>query len=173
MSTLSAGARFDFSKRAVSPIRAQKARGDERAVRGRRVGEPVAGRRDAEPAGEAGRERAEALQADREADVRDRPVGHQQQRGRPLEPVREQVGMRRLAEDPAELAAEVGLREPGGRRHVVDRERLDVTRVHEVPGAQEVTRRWHEGVVHAITTGLTGSTHRRRPCVSTALDNLD
>ena len=47
-----------------------------------------------ERAGEARRERAEALQPDREADLGDRAVGVAQQRGRALEPAGQQVGVR-------------------------------------------------------------------------------
>ena len=46
--------------------------------------------------------------------------------------------MGRLAERPPELAAEMGAREAGGAGHVVDFERLGVTRVGQVLGAQQV-----------------------------------
>ena len=58
-------------------------------------------------AAEARRERADALQADRGADLGDVAVGVPQQRRGPLEPAREQVLVRRLAERAPELAAEV------------------------------------------------------------------
>jgi hypothetical protein len=46
--------------------------------------------------------------------------------------------VRRLAERRAELAAEVGGREPGRARQVLDAERLGVPRVGEVLRAQEM-----------------------------------
>ena len=73
-----------------------------------------------------------------EADVRDRAVGDAQQRRRALEPARQQVRVRRLAEGAPELAAEVRAREAGRAGQVVDAERLEVARVGEVPGAQQV-----------------------------------
>ena len=61
-----------------------------------------------------------------------------QQRGGALEPARQQVPVRRLAEGALELAAEVRAREPGGARQVVDVERLEVARVRQVLGAEQV-----------------------------------
>src|SRR5215813_4620052 len=81
---------------------------------------PVGGGRLAEGALEAGGERAEAQQSDRDADLPNGPIGHSQQRGRPLQAPGEQIVVRRLAEGGAELPAEVRLREAGGRRHVGD-----------------------------------------------------
>ena len=75
----------------------------------------VARRRDAEHPAEAGRERADALQADGEADPRHRPVGRAQQGGRPLEAPRQQVLVRRLTEDAAELSTEVRRRQLAAR----------------------------------------------------------
>ena len=46
--------------------------------------------------------------------------------------------MRRLAEGAPELAAEVRAREPGGAGEVVDLERLEVARVGQVLGAQQM-----------------------------------
>ena len=84
------------------------------------------------------RERADAAQADGEADVRDRAVGGAQQRRGALEPAGEQVRVRRLAERAPELAAEVGAREARAAGEVVDVERLEVARVGEVLGAKQV-----------------------------------
>ena len=101
----------------------------------------IGGRRDAELPAEARREGAEAPEADRETDVRDRAVGVPEKLRRTFEPTVQQVLMRRLAELALELAAEVGWREPrraGERRDV---ERLAVTRVHQVFRAQEVPPR--------------------------------
>src|SRR4051794_12625671 len=69
------------------------------------MGDAIRGRRDAVDAPEAGRERADAAQAHRQADVRHRPVGVAQHRRGALEPAREQVLMRCLAESAPELAA--------------------------------------------------------------------
>jgi hypothetical protein len=57
---------------------------------------------------------------------------------RALEPTSKQVGVRRLAEGAAELAAEMSAREAGGVRHVLDAQQLEVAGVDEVPGAQQV-----------------------------------
>jgi hypothetical protein len=103
----------------------------------------------AERTPEARRERSEAPQADREADVGNREIGRAQQRGGALQPACQQVGMRGFAERAAELAAEVRAREPGRVSHVVHGEALEVARVREVAGAQEVARGRHEGESHA------------------------
>ena len=97
-----------FSKPAGAGGRTPAARrsGSGRA-RGRRVRRAVGGRGHAVDAAEARGERADAAQADVEADVGDRPVGVAQQRGRPLHPAGQQVLVRRLAERAPELAAEV------------------------------------------------------------------
>src|SRR3954451_12190568 len=100
----------------------------------------VGGGRNAVRVGEAGREGTDALEADREAHVRDGAVRVAQQRRRTLEATGEQVLVRRLAEGTPELAAEVGAREAGGAGEVVDAERLEVARVGQVPGPQEVPR---------------------------------
>src|SRR6188472_767564 len=98
-----------FSKRAVlgTCVGAHETARDEGAAGGWGELGPVGGGRDAEGASEAGGERADALQADREADVGDRAIGVAQQRRRPLEAARQQVGVRRLAKGALELAAEV------------------------------------------------------------------
>ena len=84
-------------------------------------------------------------QPDREADVGHRAVGRPQQRRRALEPARQQVGVRRLAERAPELAAEMRAREPGRAGQVVHVERLEVPRVGQVLGAQKVASRRNEG----------------------------
>src|SRR4051812_44225597 len=93
---------------------------------------------DAERLGEARRERADAAQADLEANVGDAVVGVAQQRGRALEAAREEVAMRRLAERAPELAAEVRgrqVRSAGKCRHL---ELLAVPRVDQVLRTQQV-----------------------------------
>ena len=85
------------------------------------------------------------LQPDREADLRDRVVGHPQQRGGALEPAGQQIRVRRLAERAPELAAEVGPRQAGRAREVVDIEGLEVARVGQVLGAQQMAFGRDEG----------------------------
>jgi hypothetical protein len=133
-----------FSKCAVlwAPVRAQHAGRDARVLRCRRKRRAIGRRGLAVGPGEARRERADALQADREADLHDRAVGRAKQRGCPLQPARQQVRVRRLAECAPELATEVRAREPGGAGEIVDIERLRVRRIDEVAGSQQVTLRW-------------------------------
>ena len=103
-----------FSKRAVlrTRVRLHDARGNKCARRGRRKGCAIGGWRDAVRAAEAGRERADTLQADREADLGDGAVRRPQQRRGALETARQEVRVRRLAELTPELATEVRTREP-------------------------------------------------------------
>ena len=79
------------------------------------------------------------MEPDGEADVRHRVVGVPEQRCGPLEPPRQQVLVRRLAERAAELTAEVGRGEVGGLRERRDVERLAVARVDDVLRAQQVS----------------------------------
>src|SRR5207253_8723809 len=74
---------------------------------GRRMRGSVLRRGEAVDPAEARRERADALQADGQADVRHRPVCVAQQLGCALQSAGEQVLVRRLAERAAELAAEM------------------------------------------------------------------
>src|SRR5438067_1148085 len=83
-----------------SCVRAHDARRDERVCRRGRVRLAIRGRRKTEEAREARRERAQALEPDREADLGDGPVGLTEQCRRALEPPAEQVCVRRLAEHP-------------------------------------------------------------------------
>src|SRR5919197_3011560 len=98
---------------------ADDAGGYERARGGRRERGAVGRGSDAVGPLEARREGPDALEADIEADLRDRAVGVAQQRGGALHPAGEQIGMRRLAERSPELAAEVRPREAGGACQVV------------------------------------------------------
>src|ERR1700730_14624740 len=85
--TLVVDHRAVFSKRAAlrAPVGTNDAGRDQRVLgRGREPG-AVGGGRVAERPGEGGREGAEALQTDREADVGDRAVGAAQHRRGPLE----------------------------------------------------------------------------------------
>src|SRR6185295_12028544 len=97
--------------------------------------------RDAELTSEAGREGADAPQADRETDVRDGAVRVAEQLGCALEPAVQEVLVRCLAEGAGELPAEVRRREPRRAGELGDVERLAVAGVHEVLRAQEVARR--------------------------------
>src|SRR3954452_19973115 len=103
-----------FSKRAAlrTRVRADDTCGNERTCRRRRKVRAVGHRRDAVRACEAGRERADAAQADGEADLDDRAIRRPQQRRRTLQAPREQIGMRRFAERAAKLAAEMRTRKP-------------------------------------------------------------
>src|SRR5436190_4196573 len=120
--TLRASAAVVFSKRAVlrAAVRAEHARWDSCVRSRRRKPRPVAGRGDAEGPREARGKGADAPQPDGEADLGDRSVGRAQQRSRALEAARQQVRMRRLAERPAELAAEMRTRQSGRRRKIID-----------------------------------------------------
>jgi hypothetical protein len=73
----------------------------------RRLG-AVGRRRHAQDLAERPAERAEAREADVEADLRDAAVGLAQEERRALDPAALQVAVRRLAEDGAELAREMG-----------------------------------------------------------------
>jgi hypothetical protein len=95
-------------------------------------------RRHAVDAAEARRERSDAREPDLEADLGDRVVGVSQERGRPLEPARQEVLVRRLSEGPPELAAEVGRREMGDPRERGDVERPGIAGVDRVLRAQKV-----------------------------------
>src|SRR4051794_6304740 len=113
---LRGGRRPVFSKAAGSRARVgledagRHARPRSRGRELRAVGRGRAAVRPAEARGEA----ADAAETDGEADVRDAAVGGAQQLRGALEPAREQVLVRRLAERPPELAAEVRRREPRG-----------------------------------------------------------
>src|SRR5205085_4241775 len=95
-------------------------------------------RRDAVRAREARREGADAPESHGEAHFRDRAIRRPQIRGGALETPREQVGVRRLAERAAKLAAEVGTREAGTVREVVYSEWLCVACIGKVPGPQQM-----------------------------------
>ena len=123
------------------PVEALQAERHSCLVGRRRELRPVRGGGDAVGAGEARDERAEALQPDREADVGNRAIRGEKQRGCALEPPRQQVLVRRLAERPAELAAEVRRREMRHPRERRDVERVAVTSVDQVLCAQQIAVR--------------------------------
>ena len=134
--------------------REEHARRDARTLQRRRMRGAVRGGRNAVGPPEARRERADAPEPDREADVGDRAIRVTQQRGGSLEPPRQQVLVRCVAERPPELAAEVRrreLRRPRERRHV---ERVAVTRVDQVLCPQQMPRRGQRP----------RSTRRQYPC---------
>src|SRR5439155_23125793 len=85
--------------------------------------------------------RPDAAQADREADVGNAPVGVAEERSGALEPAREEVLMRRLAEHAVEFPTEVGRREVRHPRQGGHVERLPIAGIHQILGAEEVTRR--------------------------------
>src|SRR6266513_3167276 len=96
------------------------------------MGGAVLSRRRPVDAAEARRERAYARQSDLEADFRDGVVSVPQHRRRALQTPREQVLVRRLAEDATELAAEMRGGEVGGAREGRHVERVAVAGVDEV-----------------------------------------
>lgn len=140
------GGRFAavFSKRAVfrPAVGTHDAAWDTNVGGRRGKGGAIGGWRLPEGAAEAGRERADALQPDREADLGDRVVGGAQQAGGALEAPRQKVGVRRLAEGTPKLAAEMSAGEAGGASHVIDAKWFEVASVGKVPGAQEMPGRW-------------------------------
>ncbi len=142
-----------FSKRAVlrPGVEADDAGGDARLVRGGRMGSPVSRGRLPVGAAEARGEGADALQADGEADLSDRGVGVTQQRRGALQPSRQQIGVRRLAEGAAELAAEVGAGKTGGTGEIVNAKWLEVTGIGQVLGAEKMTG-WRD-MRHAVSLG--------------------
>jgi hypothetical protein len=105
------------------------------------MGGAIPGRRHPVRPPEARREGADALQADLEADLGDAMVGVAQQRGGALEPPGQEVLMRRLAERPPELPAEVRGREVRGAGELGDVQRLPVAGVGEVLRAEQMADR--------------------------------
>lgn len=99
----------------------------------------IRGRRDAIRVREARRERADALQPDREADICHGAVGCAQQRGGALEAPGEQVGVGGFAVRAPKLATEVGAGQTGGAGEILHPQLLEVPRVSEILCPQEVT----------------------------------
>src|SRR5215813_1768497 len=131
-------ARAVFSKSAAlrATVQAPHAGGNQRVRLGWRKGRAIRGWRQPMHAPEAAGERANRAEADGHADFGDRAVRVAQQRRGALEAPRKQVRVRRLAKGAAEFANEVGAREASRLGQVVDAERLEVTGVGEVLGAQ-------------------------------------
>src|SRR3954451_11427459 len=129
--------------------------GHREARRHRRsgAGAAVLARCDADDRAERAAERAEAGEADVEADPGDRVVRRAQQEHGPLDAAALQVAVRRLAERPAERADEVRLADVGDPRERGDVERLRVRAVHRVAGAKE-----------AAVLLLGGAAHRPSSC---------
>jgi hypothetical protein len=140
---LSGRHRAVFSKRPVfrPPVRAEEAGRNKRLRRGWREAPSVYGWRHPVCALEARRKGADATKADTCADFRHRAVGAPQHRRSALEPAREQVRVRRLAESAPELAAEVTAREASGTSKIIDTQRLEVAGVREISCAQEMPDR--------------------------------
>jgi hypothetical protein len=105
------------------------------------VSRAIRRRRHPERTPKARRERADATQADGEADVGDRAVGVAEQRGRSLETTGQEVFVGRLAERSPELAAEVGTRQVRDARKVSNVERVAVARIDEVLRPEEMPQR--------------------------------
>src|SRR3954463_3340316 len=128
-----------FSIPARSRVRHDDAGGNGHEPCGGGERGPVLGRRHPVDAAERGGERADAREADVEADLRDAVVGCAKQCRRALEPPGQQVLVRRLAERPLERADEVGLRAACACRERRRVERVGVARVDEVLRAEQVT----------------------------------
>jgi hypothetical protein len=141
--TLVARARPGFSQSArwtVEPRRHAAGHARAHGRPGRRHGAlAVGGRRCPDDVLERAAERAEAREADVEADLAHGPVGLAQERHRPLDPPALQVAVRRLAERRAEAADEVCAREVHRASQGLDVERIGVPAVHRVAGAQQAT----------------------------------
>ena len=110
----------------------------ESLVRSGRKRQPVGRRRQSVGPREAAGERSEALEPNREADLGHRVICHPQQRGRPLQPPGEEVGMGRLAEGAAKLAAEMRPGKAGRLGQIVHAEHFEVAGVGEILGSQKV-----------------------------------
>src|SRR2546421_6234467 len=151
-----------FSKRAVlwATMGAHDAAGHEGLLSSRRERGPVGGWRYVIGSREARRERPDALQTHGEADLRDRPVGGSEQGRGTLQAPGQQVRVRRLAEGPAELAAEVRSREARGPRQVLYAERFEIAAVGGILGAEQVAGRWDEGHRSSIAMALPRSAAR-------------
>lgn len=135
-----------FSKCAVfgTTVGTQDAGGDPRLLGSRWKGRTVGGWRGAIGAGEARRERPDAPQTDRKADVADGVICAAQKRRGPLKSAGKQICVWGLAENATELAAEVSTGQAGDPRQIGYAQRLEVARVDEVPRAQQMTGRWIE-----------------------------
>jgi hypothetical protein len=98
----------------------------------------IVGRGDAEQPLEGRAERPEALKADVKADVGHGPVGFAQEEGRALDPLAEQVLVRRRSVGLPERAGEVrrGDVRPGRQRR--DIEGFGVARARQIAGAQQM-----------------------------------
>jgi hypothetical protein len=152
---LGAAAAPVFSKRAVlrPAVRAEDAGRDQCMVRSWRVLRAVGGRRQTVGSTETRRKGANASEADREADVRDAPVGRAKQGRGTLQAAGEQVRMRRFAERSPELAAEMSARESRCAGQVVNPQRLDVARVGDIFRSEQVPGRWDEDHPSSIAAG--------------------
>src|SRR5215207_11729070 len=138
--TLVCAVRRVFSIRAKWPARPrlEDTEGDVIGCRGGGSSAAVRRRRGADVSGEGACERADAGEADREADLRDAVVRRPQQIPGPLQPAAEQVLVRGLAEDPPKAAAEVPRRDVGGARERPEVEALGVAAVDQIPGPEQV-----------------------------------
>ena len=115
-------------------------------LRSRRVLSAVRSRRHAVGSRKAGGKRANASEADGEADVRDGAVGGAEKRRGTLQAPGEQVRVRRFAEGSPKLAAEVGARKSGGAGQILNSQGLDVVGVSDVFRTEQVAGR--RGVDH-------------------------
>lgn len=90
------------------------------------------------------------METDRQADVGDGTIRRAQQGGGTFESAGEEVHVWRLAKGTAKLAAEVGARKTRCASEIINAEALEISRVREVLGSQEMSsgrRESHQGKV--------------------------
>jgi len=93
-------------------------------------------------------ERAEAVEADVEADVGDAAIRGTQQKHRALDAAALQIAVRRLAEGLAKPADEVRLRDARDLCEARDAQRLGKRPVHRIPRAQHAAIAFFSGANH-------------------------
>jgi hypothetical protein len=80
-------------------------------------------------------------------------IGAPQQSCGAFEAAGQQVGVRRLSEGAAELAAEMGARETGGASQITHLQWLEVPGVRQVLGAQQMASGRREGHAERLSAG--------------------
>jgi hypothetical protein len=121
-------------------------RGDDGSVAG-----AIGGRRLADDVAEGAAERPEAAESDVEADIGDAAISLAQEEHGALHAPALEVAMRGLAEDGAEAADEVRLRDVRDRGDGADIERLGVGAIHRIPRAEEASVELLDVAAHAGT----------------------
>src|SRR4029077_16361818 len=154
--TLAALSAAVFSETARSRPRHREAGGNR--ARRRRAAPAIGERRLADDLAERAAERAEAGEADVEADVGDAAVALAQEEHRAFDPAALEVAMRGLAERRAEGPDEVRLGDVGDPGQRGDVERLGIAAVHRVARAE-----------HPAVPLLGGAAHGGSPAKAGAL----